>query len=55
MIGDTIAPRSMPNLNHSLFGTINALGRKIAKKKKMNAIIQAQRCICLFQTIKDIN
>ena len=45
IIGETIAPRNEPSLNHNLFGKINTLGRKIAKKKKMNAIIQAQRCI----------
>ena len=42
MIGDTIAPKSMPNLNHSLFGTINALGKKIPKKRKMSAMMNAQ-------------
>ena len=45
IIGETMAPRNEPSLNHNLFGRINTLGRKIAKKKKMNAIIQAQRCI----------
>ena len=45
IIGETIAPRNEPSLNHNLFGRINALGRKIAKKKKINAIMQAHRCI----------
>ena len=34
IIGETIAPRNEPSLNHNLFGRINALGKKIAKKKK---------------------
>ena len=45
MIGDTIAPKSIPNLNHSLFGTINTLGKKIPKKRKMNAMMNAQSLI----------
>ena len=42
IIGETIAPRNEPSLNHNLFGKINTLGRNIAKKKKINAIIQDQ-------------
>ena len=42
IIGETIAPRNEPSLNHNLFGRINTLGRKIAKKKKMNAMMNAQ-------------
>ena len=43
--GATIAPKSKPSLNHNLFGTINILGKKIPKKRKMKAIMQAQRRI----------
>ena len=45
IIGERMAPRNEPSLNHNLLGRINALGRKIAKKRKMNAIMQAHRCI----------
>ena len=44
-IGETMAPKNKPSLNHNLFGITNALGRKIEKKRKMNAIMQAHRCI----------
>jgi hypothetical protein len=40
-----MAPKSNPSFNHSLFGTVNALGKKIPKKRNMKAIIQAQRRI----------
>ena len=45
MIGDTIAPKSIPSLNHNLFGTINALGKKIPKKRKTRAMMNAQSLI----------
>ena len=32
IIGETMAPRNKPSLNHNLFGKISTLGIKIAKK-----------------------
>ena len=37
IIGDTILPRTLPIINHNLFGTINTLDKKIVIKRKMNA------------------
>ena len=45
IIGEIIAPRNEPSLNHNLFGRINALGKKTPKKRKMSAMMNAQSLI----------
>ena len=41
MIGETIAPKSKPNLCQSLFGKTKILVKKIEKNKKIKEIISA--------------